>query len=165
MYSLSYKVACKDTESNVGNHQFHRIFIKTGIGVTREHTTGMQLGCVTSSNRSNWQSVAVICIRLHAHRGKLSLMGSIILCRWQGKKMSWEHKKWSASPNTDCCSDDIRLCSEISFPTAQSLFININRTTPQRGHINPVIFVIAKIQAFFFYSWPAVTWNLGELME
>lgn len=33
-----------------------------------------------------WQSVGLICIKLQAHRGKLSLMGRIILCRWLGKK-------------------------------------------------------------------------------
>lgn len=76
-----------------------------------------------------WQSVALICIRLHAHRGKLSLMRSIILCRWQGRKHELGTLKWSASSNyhlssADCCSDDIHLGSEI-FSIAQCLCINI----------------------------------------
>lgn len=100
-----------------------------------------------------WQSVALICIRLHAHRGKLSLMGSIILCRWQ------EKKTWVGDTKVICLlkyslvigycrCDDIHLCSEISFSTAQSLFININCTIPQCGHINPDIFLIT-ISGFF----------------
>lgn len=43
-----------------------------------------------------WQSVALICIRLHARRGKHSLIGSIIPCRWQGKKT------WVGDINTIC---------------------------------------------------------------
>lgn len=87
-----------------------------------------------------WQSVALICIRLHAHRGKLSLMSSIILCRWQKRKHEMETQKWSASSSyclslADCCSDDIDLCFEI-FSTAQSRYITITTPSPNMNTLH-----------------------------
>lgn len=92
-----------------------------------------------------WQSVALICIRLHAQRGKLSLMSSIILCRWQKRKHERGTQKLSASSSycfslADCCSDDIHLCFEI-FPTTQSPYINI---TPSFPNMNTLHYYLAS---------------------